>query len=185
VFLDPDQRLTPLQEVLRYCEHENSADDAGYVQFLSRLADPVRARLADGARGLDYGCGPAPVLGAMFTAAGHPTDSYDPFFLNDESVHDKTYDFVSCSEVLEHVHDPRVFMSRLGSVVRPGGLIAVMTRFYGLDTPFPGWWYHRDPTHVCFYSPETMKWIAEAFEWSLEIPEANIALFTTAAPLSR
>ncbi|MGK2961080.1 MAG: class I SAM-dependent methyltransferase [Gemmatimonadaceae bacterium] len=179
MFLHPDQRLTPLQEVLRYCEHRNSADDAGYVQFLARLADPVRARLTEGARGLDYGCGPAPVLAAMFTAAGYPTDSYDPFFLGDESVHHKIYDFVSCSEVLEHVHDPLVFLTRLDSIVRKGGLVALMTRFYGVDAPFPDWWYRRDPTHVCFYSPETMEWIAESFGWSLEIPDPHIALFTT------
>jgi SAM-dependent methyltransferase len=177
VFLHPNQRLTPLQEVLRYCEHRNSADDAGYVQFLSRLADPVRARLAEGASGLDYGCGPSPVLGAMFTAAGYPTESYDPFFFGDESVLGKTYDFVSCSEVLEHVHDPLACLGRLDSIVRPGGLIAFMTRFFGLDSPFPDWWYHRDPTHVCFYCAKTMEWIARAFGWQLEIPDPHIALF--------
>ena len=181
VFLRPDQRLTPLQEVLRYCDHRNSADDAGYVEFLSRLAEPLRARLTQGARGLDYGCGPAPVLAAMLTASGYPTDSYDPFFMGDESVHDKAYDFVSCSEVIEHVHDPRAFLERLRSIVRGGGLIALMTRFYGHDTPFPGWWYHRDPTHVCFYNRETMNWIAESFGWGLEIPAPNVAIFTVPA----
>lgn len=179
VFLHPGQRLTPLHEVLRYCEHRNSADDEGYVQFLSRLADPVRARLTEGARGLDYGCGPAPVLAAIFTAAGYPTESYDPFFLGDEGVHGKTYDFVSCTEVLEHVYDPFSFLERLGSIVRSGGLIALMTRFYGVEARFPDWWYHRDPTHVCFYNQETMKWIADSFGWTLEIPTSNVAIFTT------
>lgn len=182
VFLHPDHRLTPLQEVLRYCEHRNSAEDAAYVQFLSRLADPVGARLVDGARGLDYGCGPTPVLAGMFTAAGYPTESYDPFFLGDEAVHGKKYDFVSCSEVLEHVHDPLSFFRRLDSIVRRGGLIGIMTRFHGVDTPFHDWWYRRDPTHVCFYCPETMQWIAESFGWSLEIPDPHIALFTVPVP---
>ena len=58
VFLDPLQRLRPLAEVMRYLEHNNDAADAGYMAFLQRLGDPVQSRLAPGARGLDFGCGP-------------------------------------------------------------------------------------------------------------------------------
>ena len=58
-------------------------NDAGYRRFLSKLADPLMARLAPGARGLDYGCGPGPALAAMLREAGHEVALYDPFFAPD------------------------------------------------------------------------------------------------------
>jgi hypothetical protein len=107
VSLHPDHRPSLLAEVLRYCEHENSAANAGYVQFLSRLADPLSERLPLRARGLDFGCGPEPVLAGILSGRGLPTAAYDPLFKPDEALLDVTYDFVSCSEVLEHVHGRR------------------------------------------------------------------------------
>ena len=178
VFAHPAFRLLPLAEVIRYLEHRNDPADQGYVRFLSRLADPVRARTPAGSRGLDYGCGPAPVLGGILTAAGLPTVSYDPLFHPDESPLERTYDFVTCSEVVEHVHAPGAFFPRIAGLVRPGGMLAFMTRFYGVEAPFATWWYHRDATHVCFYHADTMRWIAAHFGWPLELPAPNVALFT-------
>ncbi len=181
VFLRPADRIPPLAEVMRYLEHRNSADDAGYVAFLSRLADPVSERLPAGARGLDFGCGPAPVLARLLTDRGLPCASYDPLFLPDERRLEETYDFVTCSEVVEHVHDPRALLERLAGLVAPGGLLAIMTRFHGIEAPFERWWYRRDPTHVCFYDERTMRWIAGRFGWTLELPRDHVALFRTAA----
>ena len=45
------------------------------------------------------------------------------------------------------------------------------------EVPFEDWWYVRDPTHVCFYAPETLEWIARRFGWSLERPSRDVALF--------
>lgn len=178
VFVHPASRLPPLAEVMRYLEHRNDPADEGYVRFLSLLADPLRARLPAGSRGLDYGCGPAPVLGGILTAAGLPTVSCDPLFHLDESLLERTYDFVTCSEVLEHVHEPGALFPRLAALVRPGGTLAIMTRFHGAEAPFATWWYRRDATHVCFYHADTMRWIAARFGWPLELPVPNVALFT-------
>ncbi len=177
IFLDPAQRLRPLAEVMRYLEHNNDANDAGYMAFLQRLGDPVRARLSPGACGLDFGCGPATALGDWFSAHGHATASYDPLFHPDESVLARTYDFVTCSEVVEHAHDPVAVFATLAMVVRPGGLLGVMTRFHGVESGFERWWYRRDPTHICFYSARTMEWIAARHGWKLEMPVAHVALF--------
>ena len=184
VFLRPADRVPPLAEVMRYLEHRNSGDDPGYVEFLSRLADPVAGRLAAGARGLDFGCGPAPVLARILGDRGFPCVSYDPLFHPDERALDARYDFVTCSEVIEHVHEPRALLDRFARLLVPGGVIGIMTRFHGLEAPFARWWYRRDPTHVCFYDATTMRWIAAAYGWTLEIPRDHVALFRTghAAP---
>jgi SAM-dependent methyltransferase len=176
IFLHPDDRLLPLQEVLRYLEHENGAEDAGYVGFLRRLADPVCDVVPVGARGLDFGCGPAPVLGELLAAAGRPTSSYDPLFRPDDALLELRYDFVTCCEVAEHAHEPALLFDRLAGLLRPGGTLAVMTRFYG-DVPFENWWYRRDPTHVCFFNADTMRWVARRYGWRLELPTEHVAIF--------
>ena len=181
IHLHAEYRPRPLAEVRRYLEHRNDGADPGYVAFLRRLADPVCAVVPVGARGLDCGCGPAPVLSDLLTASGRPTAAYDPLFFPDDTLFDTQYDFVTCSEVVEHAHDPAALFQRLADVVRPGGTIGVMTRLYGVEAPFKRWWYRRDPTHVCFYDADTMRWIAGHRGWTLSLPAPHVALFTTAA----
>jgi hypothetical protein len=171
--------LPLLEEVMRYLSHRNERDDPQYQAFLARLAGPLGEQLDAGMQGIDYGCGPTPVLGAMLTEAGFPTVSYDPLFHPDASVLGRRYDFVSCCEVVEHAHEPRALFERLAQLVRPGGTIGVMTRFHGTEAPFARWWYRRDPTHVCFYDARTMMWIGDEFGWTVRLPAPHVALFTS------
>jgi SAM-dependent methyltransferase len=184
IFVPPAMLPTPLEEVLRYVEHENSRDDPRYEQFLRRLADPLSARLPCGARGLDFGSGPTPVLAELLTADGFPTASYDPFFAPDESLLDGVYDFIACSETVEHLHHPGEVFDRFSRILKPGGTVGVMTRFYGHEAPFERWWYRRDPTHVSFYREETMRWIGQRHGWRVEFPVANVAIFAAQDSLS-
>ena len=177
IFVPASMRPGLEEENARYRLHDNRRDDPRYVAFLSRLADPLRARLAPGARGLDFGCGPTPVLAEMLTANGHPTVGYDPLFAPDAALLDATYDFIACSEVAEHLHDPRGVFEDFTRMLRPGGTLGVMTRFYGDEAPFESWWYTRDPTHVCFYAGDTMRWIGARHGWGVEFPAANVVLF--------
>ncbi len=179
IFVHPADRLRPLEETLRYLNHQNHRDDPAYVRFLERLVIPVCDVVPAGSRGLDFGCGPAPVMAELLTASGRPTTSYDPLFLPDENALREQYDFITCSEVIEHAHDPATLLARFGKLVRPGGTIAIMTRFYGFDAPFDQWWYRRDPTHVCFFNETTMRWIAGKAGWGIRL-SPNIAIFRTA-----
>jgi hypothetical protein len=45
VFVTPDEHLSAVEEKAYYDLHENQPNDPGYRKFLSRLFDPLNARL--------------------------------------------------------------------------------------------------------------------------------------------
>lgn len=175
-FLDPRHFLARDDEHAQYRLHENHADDPGYRRFLTKLANPLLARLPEGSRGLDYGCGPGPALAAMLRDAGHEVALYDPLFQPDSAALARQYDFVTCSEVVEHFHQPAEQFDRLMALVRPGGWLAVMTCFQTDDARFAGWHYRQDPTHVVFYRADTLRHLAAARGWACDIPVKDVAL---------
>ncbi|CAN5909420.1 class I SAM-dependent methyltransferase [soil metagenome] len=185
VFLDPENRPRPLDEVTRYLAHENSRDDSGYVAFLRRLAEPMCARVPVGARGLDVGCGPVPVLSELLTASGRPTEHYDPLFHAHGALLLHRYDFVTCCEVVEHAHDPATLFAQLVELLQAGGTLGVMTSLHDASTNFATWWYVRDLTHICFFSEVTMRWIGRQWSLDVDIPVPNVVLFTGAVQQHR
>ncbi len=177
VRLDPDRWLSPEAERDYYDTHENSPDDPGYRAFLNRLAEPLVRRLRPGARGLDYGSGPGPALPVMLEERGFPTRLYDPCFAPDVSVLRDCYDFVTCTETAEHFHAPGREFRRLDGLLKPRGLLGLMTGIRLPHHDFRTWHYVRDPTHVSFYSPQTLEWIAGHHGWELELPAKDVAIF--------
>ena len=179
VFVPPAARVDASAEKARYDQHRNDPADPRYRQFLARLADPLIARVPRGAVGLDFGSGPGPTLGPMLTEAGLRVHLYDVFYAPDPAVWNQRYDFITASEVIEHLHHPRAELNRLFSVLVPGGYLAMMTRWVGDHGAFTRSRYIRDPTHVCFYSTATCRWIARRWRARLELPATNVALFRT------
>ncbi len=175
-FADPDTLPSPEEELARYQGHQNDGSDARYVAFLDRLARPLSDKLDPSSRGLDFGCGPSPVLADLLTRQGHRMAVYDPYFYPSEGVLWEPYDFIACTEVAEHFFDPRKEFERLATLVRPGGWLGLMTGFRKEWNEFPAWHYHRDPTHVAFYTERTLAWIAQEWGWDLLIPESGVAL---------
>ncbi|WP_416139979.1 class I SAM-dependent methyltransferase [Halomonas sp. HK25] len=176
VFVPPAFRLGPEEERAVYDQHENSPDDPGYRRFLSRLCDPLRERLAPGARGLDFGAGPGPTLSVMFEEAGHPMAIYDPFYALDAGVFEQTYDFITATEVVEHLFEPGRELSRLVGLLRPGGWLGLMTKRVTDRGAFAGWHYILDPTHVAFFSEATFRWLADELGMTVAFPAADVVL---------
>jgi SAM-dependent methyltransferase len=176
IFIDPAGRPTPKAEAAYYALHDNRVDDPRYRAFLSRLATPVLQRVAAGSHGLDFGCGAAPALAHLLREAGQQVAIYDPLFMPDNEALQAQYDFITLSEVAEHMHDPSGEFTRLFAMLRPGGLLAVMTGFPPPLASFEHWHYRRDPTHVVFYRPSTLHWLAQHHDAVCEIPCANVAL---------
>ena len=175
-FLQPDQRPGPAAEQAEYRLHQNHPGDAGYRRHLEQLTGPLLQRLPPAQSGLDFGCGPGPVLPDLLRDAGHAVALYDPFFHPDNTALAKRYDFVTCTEVVEHFHHPAEEFRRLQGLLKPGGWLGVMTRFQTDDARFAQWHYRRDPTHVVFYRETTLRWLAQHHGWLCEIPGPNVAL---------
>ncbi|MFN3985067.1 MAG: methyltransferase domain-containing protein [Rhodocyclaceae bacterium] len=175
-FMAPDQRPSRARERAEYELHRNDAADPGYQAFLSRVAQPLLERLSSPCHGLDYGCGPGPALATLVRAAGHTVALYDPFFHPDPEVLTRRYDFIACTEVAEHFHQPAEEFRRLDGMLAPGGWLALMTRFQTDDARFANWHYRRDPTHVVFYRDDTVRFIAAALGWRCQILGADVAM---------
>lgn len=166
VVKDPAVRANPQQEIAHYRKHNNNLADAGYREHLLKLISPMLPFLRAGAEGLDYGCGPALSIEPLMADLGMRCASYDPlFFPCEELVTLDRYDFITCCEVSEHFKDPRDEYERLRGMLKRGGILGVMTRF--VPENFESWWYHRDPTHVVFYSEATLSWIGSHLGFTL------------------
>ena len=164
VFVPPTYHLSVADEKAEYDRHENSPDDRRYREFLRRVLDPVRARVAPGSRGLDFGSGPDPTLSVMFEELGHPMAIYDPLYADDPAALARRYDFITATEVFEHLRDPGTSLAALWACLEPGGVLAAMTQLVRDHDAFTRWRYTADPTHVCFFSRATFEWLAARWQ---------------------
>ena len=133
--------------------------------------------LAPGAKGLDFGAGPGPALAMMMGEEGFNIHLYDPIFHPNASTLEQTYDFITCTETAEHLANPIREFQILDRMLRPLGWLGVMTGMLESWNAFAEWYYHRDPTHICFYSKCTMQWVANVFSWDIHFPRQNVVLF--------
>lgn len=168
--------LSSEDEKALYDTHVNDVDDPRYRQFLSRTATPLLERLKVPSRGLDFGCGPGPLLAKMMTEAGHSMALYDAFYHPDPKALTQTYDFITATEVAEHLHAVDAWLNRLWAMLVPGGWLAVQTRQYVPALEFPNWYYKNDLTHVSFFSRATFAWLAEQWSARLEIISDEVVL---------
>ncbi len=177
VFVPARFHLSPEEEKYRYDLHENSPDDPNYRRFLGRLFQPLSQRLSPGDAGLDFGSGPGPTLSVMFQENGFPMRIYDHFYANDPAVFQQQYDFITATEVLEHLHHPDKELKRLWDCLKPGGYFGIMTKLVLDKAAFSKWHYKNDPTHVSFFSRDTFNWIAKQWQVTVEFIGSDVTIF--------
>lgn len=166
----------PDAEAAQYRLHCNDVNYAAYRRLVAKLIDPFVRALAPGARGLDFGCGPGQVRAAMLREQGFAITEFDLLCAPHPAALAETYDFFFCGEVFEHFHLISRELGTLDSLVRPGGVVAVMTGFERPDRDFPTWHCRRDPTNVAFYRSATFKCFARDRGWSVSFPADDVAL---------
>jgi len=153
------------EEVGRYLEHQNSLESEGYVDMFRQKIEVIAKLCPQVKTVLDYGCGYEPVLTTLLKKEGYDAKGYDPNFFP-QPVSNSRYDMVISTETFEHFKRPEKEIKTILKALSKKGYLAVMTRFYpekngGPDHDlFMDWYYQRDPTHICFYSPQTFAWIA-------------------------
>jgi SAM-dependent methyltransferase len=177
VFVPVRYHLSPEEEKSEYDLHENDPADSGYRKFLSRLSEPVLKRLNPRQRGLDFGCGPGPALAAMMRDRGHSMDLYDLFYYRDDSVFKKKYDFITSTEVVEHLSHPGLVFTQLFQMLNPGGYLGIMTKLVKDQNAFRKWHYIQDPTHICFFSRLSFDYLADKYSSEIEIIGSDVIIF--------
>ncbi|GAA6168510.1 class I SAM-dependent methyltransferase [Sessilibacter corallicola] len=177
VHVPAEYQLSNEHEKEEYDKHENSFEDDGYRQFLSRMLTPVLGVISDHSVGMDFGCGPAPVLASMFRDYGHDVSIYDKYYFSDESVFDKKYDFVVTTEVIEHLADPWHQLLKIKRCIKPNGILGVMTKRWLSAERFRGWHYKNDPTHIVFFHEQTFRYLANQWQVNVEFIGSDVVLF--------
>lgn len=170
VFAHPRHYLSLADEAARYRLHRNSIEDANYVAFLRQAIDPLLPYLDASMRGLDFGCGAGPTLSQILTQHGLACDDYDPLFRPIELT--APYDFIFATECFEHFCRPAEELSRLHSLLAPGGYLAVMTERWTDLEKLATWHYMFDPTHVAYFHERTFAYLSRQFGFA-QLPCEN------------
>ncbi len=182
VFVTRSQLPDLATERAEYRLHNNDPNDQRYRAHLARLTTPLVAGLPETARGLDFGCGPGPTISVMLGEQGYEVADYDPAFYDDKTLLQRQYDFIACTEVVEHFHHPARDFELLAGLLKPGGRLGIMTQLLSDETDFAGWYYAREISHVAFYSAETMAWVGECFGLRVEMSGKDVVVFETPSP---
>lgn len=160
VFVPRSELISFEKEKERYDAHENDASDTGYFSYLENISKLITPHLDQSKTGLDFGCGRTTILADQFQALGLEMDSYDAYFLKNELIWDKKYDFIILSEVIEHLRGPRQEMRALARLLNPGGKLFIKTKFLPeTKAAFDQWFYKRDSTHVQFFDASSMEFL--------------------------
>ena len=175
VFVPAEFHLPQADEKAQYDLHCN-LDEPGYRKFLQRVCTPLLGRLGVAASGLDFGCGPGPVLATMLRERGHSVALYDQFYFPDKSVLLQSYDFITATEVFEHLQYPQQEIARLWSCLRRNGTLAIMTKLVRDRASFASWHYKTDPTHIIFFSIKTFEFLAAHLQAEVEFVGSDVIL---------
>lgn len=164
--LDPIDYVTDQEEKARYKTHNNDVHDIRYQTFVSPIVEAVKNNYHRKHLGLDYGAGTGPVITSLLEKEGYQLKLYDPYFHNYPKNLCKKYDYIICSEVIEHFHKPYAEFKALKKMLNSKGSIVCMTSLYDETINFETWYYKDDETHVFFYHHKALEWIKNEFSFS-------------------
>ena len=169
VFVPKSFHLSETDEKLRYDTHNNDPSDNRYRQFLAQLVEPLLQKIPEKSFGLDFGSGPGPTLSLMLEEKGHHVELYDKFYASKDCIFNKRFDFITATEVIEHLRDPMLEFKRLASCLRVGGYLALMTHLLTQEIDFRAWYYKNDPSHIGFFNKQSLIYIAKELNFEVDI----------------
>lgn len=165
IFKDESLYVSLDEEKKTYDKHENDEDNIGYVNYLFNFYESAIKPYVKSGSILDFGSGPNPVFQSILKKEGYDVTIYDYFYAPNINYREKQYDLISSIEVIEHLQDPLKICHEFKSLLKPGGYLSLMTLFHPRNfNDFKDWFYIRDVTHVSFYTPKTIKIIANMLD---------------------
>jgi SAM-dependent methyltransferase len=147
---------------------------------LERLS--AELRISPGARLLDYGCADAPYRQffpeAEYVGADLPGNPIASVEVRDDEtlpLADQSFDAVLSTQVLEHVSDPRLYLSECFRVLRPGGRMLLST--HGVMV------YHPDPVDYWRWTSAGLRRAVEEARFEVVCFEGIMGLLPTGLQL--
>ncbi len=178
------EALAAIYDETYFCNADESRGYMDYAkqepEYLATFGEDVRRICGIVPRGrlLDVGCGfgyflrKAAEAGfdcygidlagrAVDTARQHlPGRIFQGTLNSVQELRDERFDVIFASHVIEHIPDPRGFVSELASRLNPGGIIVFITpNIRSLLSRASGsrWVHYKVPEHVAFYDPGTIR----------------------------
>lgn len=152
----------------------------------ARLEDLSRdLSVPPGGRVLDYGCADVPYRyffapDVDFVAADLPGNPAATLILNADGTvpaPDDSFDAVMSTQVLEHVHDPGLYLDECFRVLRPGGRLLLST--HGIFV------YHPDPIDHWRWTSAGLRHVVERVGFDVVRFEGIVGLLATGIQLTQ
>jgi SAM-dependent methyltransferase len=190
----------PIDELMR-CYREASSDNWGHdvdteARQIPLLGNMLRERQPSGGRLLDVGCSNGAIASAIegdWQRFGVEPSREAGVLASQRGVHivapsidemgsETLYTAILALDLVEHITTPLAFMTRMRSLLAPGGTLLILTG----DTDSPTWrifggyhWYCSLPEHVIFFNERSLAWLAEhsgfAMDGMVRIPHYKLS----------
>lgn len=174
IFVIPSYYMSEEDEIKRYSKHTNSINDDNYIKFLSRITDPIKKRVEKNDIGLDFGCGPGPILKCILKE--YQILEFDPYFKNDINIYSKKWNYVISTEVIEHLKNPYKVIEKIWNTITNNGYLFLMTQLYNNEIEFKSWYYKGDPTHIVFFTKDSFKWLGNKLDAEVKFIDKDIII---------
>ena len=89
----------------------------------------------------------------------------------------RQYDFVTCTEAVEHFYNPKQELERIDGLLKDQGLLVIMTDHRRADREFASWGYRTDSTHVGFFNRHCWNWVAQKMAWQILEYHPRVVIF--------
>jgi SAM-dependent methyltransferase len=153
------------EEEKRSKQQNNGLQYPAYVKFLNQAIEPALPLITKSMKGLVYGCGPVPSLSLLLKQQDLNCINYDSIFFPE--MPEGPFDFIFAAECFENFFLPARELQTIKNLLKPGGLLIILTEKWNKPELFSRWSYAKDPRHVTFYHAETFRYISKKYKFNL------------------
>jgi SAM-dependent methyltransferase len=159
IFVDTVCHLDKEMEKKILSSQNQSIDKAEYVEYVNQIIQMVLPYINEENIGLDYGCGPSPTLTYLLEKENITCFNNDNNFGYTHPY--KEYDFIFAIECLEKFKEPDKEFDKILTLLKPGGILGVMTETYPEINRFRFWHNRQDRIHVSYYHRNTISYFMD------------------------